>query len=395
MATNATETAKQENGSKVFFQSMVEKNKEPSDAEMLKVYDGYDESWKETYTKQSDALKKFLKNKKGYEYSRDNGIMPYIEKVAKSECGVSVKDRWNPMDIVMVKKSMQSVVEGTIKELTTIKGMSKDSKLEILNAYMRELLTERVLIGVSLKAIAPKKKTASAELANMAGKGNARTTIEYDPGSLKCDLTLGKKKNYLFDTGELGFDLKTETGGKIHGQARNFQYSQARNVIQTDLTPKGKDAGAKLGKVSSIALDGFLSSVGLERPPSASKHSKIPPVGGWNDTNRKYWVDLYNKIKDKRIGGKLIDFGEIAVYKDGKIIGATFEEIISFAILYETTEADRSSGGRFSSKLIAMEWAKIWIEIDNKGKLREWCTALYYGAKKEFSSKNGPFLKIY
>ena len=49
----------------------------------------------------------------------------------------------------------------------------------------------------------------------------------------------------------------------------------------------------------------------------------------------------------------------------------------------------------FSSKLIAMEWAKIWIEIDKKGKLREWCTALYYGAKKEFSSKNGPFLKIY
>ena len=395
MATNATETAKQENGSKVFFQSMVEKNKEPSDAEMLKVYDGYDESWKETYTKQSDALKKFLKNKKGYEYSRDNGIMPYIEKVAKSECGVSVKDRWNPMDIVMVKKAMQSVVEGTIKELTNIPGMSKDQKLEILNAYMRELLTERVLIGVSLKAIAPKKKTASAELANMAGKGNARTTIEYDPGSLKCDLTLGKKKNYLFDTGELGFDLKTETGGKIHGQARNFQYSQARNVIQTDLTPKGKDAGAKLGKVSSIALDGFLKGIGLERPPSASKHSKIPPVGGWNDTNRKYWIDLYNNIKDKRVGGKPIDFGEIAVYKDGKIIGATFEEIMSFAILYETTEADRSSGGRFSSKLIAMEWAKIWIEIDEKGKLKEWCTALYYGAKKEFSSKNGPFLKIY
>ena len=102
MATSAIETAKQENGSKVFFQSMVEKNKEPSDAEMLKVYGGYDQSWKETYIKQSDALKKFLKNRKGYVYSRDNGIMPYIEKVAKSECGVSVKDRWNPMDIVMV-----------------------------------------------------------------------------------------------------------------------------------------------------------------------------------------------------------------------------------------------------------------------------------------------------
>ena len=407
MATSATETAKQENGSRVFFESVIEKNKIPSEKDMKKVYDGYNESWEETYQKQTAALKKFLGSKKGYEYSRDKGIMPYIEGIAKKECGVSVKDRWNPMDIVLVKKNMQKVVEGTIKELTNIKGMTKDSKLEILNAYMREALKEKVLVGVSLKAIAAKKKVASAETANMAGKGNARTTIDYDPGSLKCDLTLGKKANYLFDTGELGFDLKTETGGSIHGQARNFQYSQARNVIQTDLTPKGKDAGAKLGKVSSIALDGFLKGIGLERPPSASKHSKIPPagikeqfnetrgMGKWTESNIKYWVDLYKSIKDAKVGGKLIDFGDVAVYQNGLKVAEGFEDVMMYSIKYETQEIDRSSAGRFSSKLIALEWAKIWVEIDKKGKLREWCTALYYGAKKEFSSKNGPFLKIY
>ena len=43
----------------------------------------------------------------------------------------------------------------------------------------------------------------------------------------------------------------------------------------------------------------------------------------------------------------------------------------------------------------SLEWAKIWVEISEKKMLREWCTSLYYGAKKEFSSKNGPFLKIY
>ena len=395
MATSAIETAKQENGSKVFFESVIERNKVPSEAEMKKVYDGYDESWEETYQKQADALKKFLGSKKGYEYSRDKGIMPYIEGIAKKECGVSVKDRWNPMDIVMVKKNMKKVIEGTIKELTNIGGMSKDAKLTLLNAYMREALKDKVLVGVSLKAISAKKKVASAETANMGGDASARAKIDYDSGSLKCDLTLGKKKNYLFDTGELGFDLKTESGGKIHGQARNFQYSQARNVIQTDLTPKGKDAGAKLGKVSSIALDGFLSSVGLERPPSATRHSHIPAVGGWNKQHIDYWINLYNEIKDKRVGGKSIDFGQIAVYQDGLLLAEGFENVIRFAIDYETEEKDRSTAGRFSSKLIALEWAKIWVEIDKKRKLKEWCTALYYGAKKEFSSKNGPFLKIY
>ena len=83
------------------------------------------------------------------------------------------------------------------------------------------------------------------------------------------------------------------------------------------------------------------------------------------------------------------------VYENGQKIADGFENIMKKAIEYETEGKDRNSGGRFSSKLIALEWAKIWVEIDKKKKLKDWCTALYYGAKKEFSSKNGPFLKIY
>lgn len=391
MATNAIETAKQENGSRVFFESYIEKGKLPSDSEMLKVYDGYNSEWKSTYEKQAAALKKFLGSSKGYDYSRDSGIMPYIEDIAKSECGVSVKDRWNPMDIVMVKKSLRKVIEGTIKELTNIEGMSKEAKLSLLNTYMKETLKEKALIGVSLKAISKTKKTASVELANMGGDKSARINIDLVPGSLKCTLTLGKKKDYLFDTGELGFDLQTETGGKIHGQSRNFQYSKARNLIQTDLTPKGKDAGAKLGKVSSVAMDKFFNDLGMTRPSSATKHPHIPAVGKWSDADKKYWIDLYNKLRNN----PMVDFGEIAVYQGGKKIGDTFEDILNNAIIYETNESDRSSGGRFSSKLIAMEWANTWVELSKKKKMKDWCRVLYYGAKKEFGSANGPFLKIY
>ena len=391
MATDAKETAKQENGSRFFFESVIEKGKEPSDAEMKKIYDGYGPEWKTTYRKQTEALKKFLGSSKGYEYSRDSGIMPYIEGIAKKECGVSVKDRWNPMDIVLVKKSQRRVVEGTIRELTNIPGMSKEAKLTILNAYMREALEDKILIGVSLKAIADKKKTASAEVANARGKSGQPEEINVVDKSLKCDLTLGKKKNYLFDTGELGFDMETKKGGKIHGQSRNFQYSKERNLVQTDLTPKGKDAGAKLGKVSSVALDKFLSSVGLSRPTSAAKHKNIPPVGKWNDSDKKYWIGLYNKLKSY----PMVDLGEIAVYENNKKIAEGIEAVMDYAIQYETDKADRSSGGRFSSKLIAMEWANIWMQIDKKGMMSEWCSALYYGAKKEFGDSNGPFLKIY
>ena len=392
MATNAIETAKQENGSRVFFESVIETGKEPSDKEMYKIYDGYGPDWKETYRKQVAALKKFLGSNRGYEYSRDSGIMPFLEDIAKKEGGVSVKDRWNPMDIVMVKKNMRRVVEGTIKELTNIDGMSKEAKLSLLNAYMREALNEKILIGVSLKAIAAKKKVANAELANAGGQ-NKGTPTELDlvKDSLKVDLTLGKKKDYLFDTGELAFDLETKKGGKIHGQTRNFQYSKERNISQTDLTPKGKDAGAKLGKVSSVALDSWLSGNGLNRPPSAAKHPKIPAVGKWNESDKKYWIDMYNRLQNNN----LIDFGEVAVYEKGQKVADGFEAVMDYAISYETKKMDRSSAGRFSSKLIAMEWASVWAAIAKKKKMEEWAATLYYGAKKEFGDSNGPFLKIY
>jgi hypothetical protein len=390
MATNAKETAKQENGSRVFFEHVIEKNKEPTDKMMLGVYDGYSPEWKNTYRKQTEALKKYLGGNKGYEYSRDTGVMPYIEDIAKVQCGVSVKDRWNPMDIVLVKKNKKKVVEGTIKEITNIDGMSKEAKLTLLNSYMRETLKNKVLVGVSLKAISKTKKTANAEVANAGGK-SAPIEVDMVKGSLKCTLTLGKKKPFLFDTGELGFDIETAKGGKIHGQSRNFQYSKDRNLVQTDLTPKGKDAGAKLGKVSSVALDSFLGGMGLERPTSAAKHKHIPPVGKWNDTDKKYWINLYNKLNSSG----MIDFGEVAVYENNKKVAQGIEDVIDYAIIYETKNADRSSAGRFSSKLVAMEWANIWVTISKRGKSKEWCTALYYGAKKEFGDSNGPFLKIY
>ena len=390
MATDARETAKQENGSRVFFEHVIETGREPTDKMMLSIYDGYSPEWRDTYRKQTEALKKYLGSNKGYEYSRDNGIMPYIEEIAKKECGVSVKDRWNPMDIVLVKKGKKKVIEGTIKELTNIDGMSKDAKLGLLNAYMRETLNEKLLIGVSLKAIAKTKKTASTEVANAGGK-SIPTEVDMVKGSLKCTLTLGRKKPFLFDTGELGFDMVTAKGGKIHGQSRNFQYSKERNLVQTDLTPKGKDAGAKLGKVSSVALDSFLSGMRLNRPTSAAKDKNIPPVGQWTDSAKKYWIDLYKKLDSSG----MVDFGEVAVYEDNKKVADGFEAVLDYAIIYETKKADRSSAGRFSSKLVAMEWANIWVTIAKKGKSKEWCTALYYGAKKEFGNSNGPFLKIY
>ena len=137
-------------------------------------------------------------------------------------------------------------------------------------------------------------------------------------------------------------------------------------------------------------MDKFLNDIGLERPLSASKHKHIPPVGKWEDHHKQHWINLYNELDRSSFK---IDFGDVAVYENSKKIGEGFEQVLDYSIKNETS--DRSSAGRFSSKLISMEWANIWQQLSKKGKLEEWGKVLYYGAKKEFSSKNGPFLKIY
>ena len=38
---------------------------------------------------------------------------------------------------------------------------------------------------------------------------------------------------------------------------------------------------------------------------------------------------------------------------------------------------------------------EIYYKISQKQKFKEWLSTLYYGAKKEFSNLNGPFIKIY
>ena len=56
---------------------------------------------------------------------------------------------------------------------------------------------------------------------------------------------------------------------------------------------------------------------------------------------------------------------------------------------------DRNTLGRIYSKLHALRTIQLYMKISEKGKFEEWLETLYYGAKKEFSNLNGPFIKIF
>lgn len=407
MAGNAIETAKQENASKVYFSKYIESTKVPSESELfplvVKVYPdlaknlALREAWMSTFQKQAIALKKYLGSNKGYDYSRDekNGFMAFIEDIAKKRCGVSTKDNWDPADIYMVRKTKENAIRKKLDSIT--KNPDEMANIYSLNAYMRELIQSKDLVPVSLKAISKTKKDADLELSNM-GKGKAKELIFQNVGPLKCYANFGTnaKTPTEIDNGEIAGQFKAGDS-LVNWQTRNFNMSTPRGGVQTDLTPTGKDAGAKIGKASADAIDEFFSKnyskLGIIRPVNAGKDPYIPDVGKWTPETKKYWIDFQKELSKLKVNGMNIDFGDLkVVYKGKQVSTGSFADVLDYCI---REEGSKYAGGRLSSKLTCMRWAYAWSVIEKKGLMQDWLKTLYYGAKKEFRDTNGPFVKIY
>jgi|TARA_R100001460_G_scaffold92277_1_gene134121 hypothetical protein len=379
---DARDTKKQENGSLVFFQELIEKGKEPTIAFVeQKAYPDMPAIWYFYYQLQGKALKQYLGNEKDYAYSRDDGIMPILEDAAKM-MGVTTKDNWNPMDIVMVKKREENKI---IEQVKKIKDASdeKQAKLEKLNLLMQELLVKKILIPISLKGLTKTSKEAKIEEANLGKKKQIEFKLK--PNSLNCDLDMEKPP--LFDTGE--FSLRFFAGESEYAlQVRSFRYSKPTTGPQTDITPKS--GGAKLGKASVEATRPFLKKLNLDLPPSVVKDPMINTSGKFTSQQIDFWTNFYDKIKDVKIEGQKVNWDAPLVYGDRK---SSFKNNLITGL--NNFERDRNTLGRIFSKLHALRTIALYQTISQKGEFDKWLETLYYGAKKEFSNLNGPFIKIF
>ena len=392
MALDAVETKKQENCSRLFFEAYIETGKKLTMQQLKKTYPEINAKWYNTFDMQATTMKSWLQNKKykkGFNYSRDDGIMPFLVDISSKHCGVRNKDSWNTMDIVMVKKSEEKKIKTEIEKLCVTSNV--DNNLQNLNGLMRKFFKNGTLYGISLKDVTGKE--ATIEVSNLEDPTEISGFKKVDPqrfkmvkGSLRCNLEISNK---IFDTGEAAAGFIIDGKG-VNVQHRNFRYSQGRGVVQTDLT--GKGAAAKLGKSSAGRLTEFLAEFKLEKPESPGKDPHIDMPGKWTDKNIKYWIKFYNDIKGDTVAGEKVNFGNVQC-KVGKEIRKGFKEVLEYAILQESKNV-ANAAGRLSSKLVGLRWIKIYQLMDKMGILEKWISVLYYSAKKEGSSKNGVFIKI-
>ena len=330
-----------------------------------KIYPKFDDGWAQTFQMQAEALKEFLKGKTGYEYSRDQGIMPFVEKIAIEKCGVRTKDSWNPADIYIVKKSQKDKIQKKIKSIGDMSG-SKEAKLDSLNDYMRSEFISRNLVGISLKKLG---KGVKLEETNV--KGNKVEQINMVKNSLRCDLDLNSKGE--FNTGELAFQIKVDKA-LVNVQVRAFS-GGVRESTQMDMT--GSGAAAKLGKVSSIqAIDPYLSKEKLKRRMGTD----IPKVGAFTNKDIDKYIAEQKKISGYSIGGNKVYFGKVP-----------FKQSFLRARGYEVD--NNRTASQLSAKLQCFQWLEILYQLDKRKKLSDFLNVLYYGAKKQYATA-GPFLKI-
>ena len=396
MASDAIETAQQETASAFTFKTYIENNRMPTLAEIKKIYPKVNAKWMQTFEEQAKVLKQYLGTHKGYNYSRNKGIMPFLENIAKTHCGVeggsrifATKDTWNPMDIVMVKRADETAIKRTINEIMTIDGLTEKAKLGLLNTIIYEALKSKQLIPISLKKISLKHGVDLEEELNTGNPEHKDWKI-LNP---KCLIEI-KDRNFVNSEFSTHFQLEAPPSYKIKLQIRNRQLSNPNGTVQLECLNESKPA-AKLGTVPADLIDTFLSSHGLKKPDSISKHSQIPKQfpGKWTDAQIKYWVNLYNSISSKQIGGKPVDFGSITVTGQGAD-DPGIESVIKNGALNEQV-IDRSNNGRFRNILVAMEYVKVFQDLSTKGALNDFLNVLYFGSKKAFDSLNGSFVKIF
>lgn len=396
MASDAIETSQQESASAFTFKRYIENNKMPTLAEIKKIYPKVNAKWMQTFEEQAKVLKTYLGSNKGYNYSRNKGIMSFLENVAKTHCGVeggsrifATKDTWNPMDIVMVKRSDETAIKKVINEIMSIDGLTEKGKLGLLNAVMYEALKSKQLIPISLKKISLKH---GVDLEEELNTGNPERK-DWQILNPKCLVEI-KDRNFVNSEFSTHFQLIKPPNYKIKLQIRNRQLSNPNGTVQLECLNESKPA-AKLGTVPADLIDTFLKSHSLKKPNSISKHPQIPREfpGKWSDSQIKYWVDLYNSINNTQIGGKSVDFGSITVTGEGSD-DPGIESVIRNGALNEQV-IDRSNNGRFRNILVAMEYVKVFQELSKKGALSDFLNVLYFGAKKAFDPLNGSFVKIF
>ena len=338
------------------------------------IYPEVTTEWLKVFFKQQEKMLEEFASAKFTEFNREYGFMDYISKLVAEKFGITQKDTWDPADIWCIKNQNKVLMD--VKKLV---AKNQFETVSHLNAYLRTLFKDRIVVGISLKKISGKQ--AKYEEVN---------TEDFE-------FPEPKKPNYKLSYLRVDLTLKSGTSGKN---------SQA-GVKNSDFWVEGEEHGKKVtfkidikpsssSKFTFIAFDAKSTAAASARmgkvPVETVKHLlneyKIPI--DWSAQNYPKTTAEYMEREDEFISM----FKKIK--KNNFILtNITSEEDFKNTMknLFMNPEKGKSVTANSKCQQVALF---AGLSTLSKDELSEMGTKMIFAAqKKGAGDKYGPFGKLY
>lgn len=302
--SSAELTKMQELGSAWIFRRALNDNvkyRSPDDivkdkkyGELIKLYPAINKQWIDNYYAQQKRILEEFSGVQFTEFTRDGGFMDFITRLVSQKFKIAKKDSWNPADIWCVKNEAK-VIKDIQKVVNEKDGMSSIAEL---NAMMRTLYKQRVLVGISLKLISGKE--AKYEEVNIDESLFPDVkNYNFNVKTMKC--FLGLKEGSKFETQDARVVVEAMENGKK--QYFDFQIKPNTTSEHANLKFEPTASGASKARLGKTPLDKLAKLLKAYKVDFVNSYKNYPMnLTEFNDkTSIAYAKNAFDKIKSKGV----------------------------------------------------------------------------------------------
>ncbi len=327
--------------------------------ELVKIYPAVDDSseWLQGYYAQQKRMLEEFANEKFTEYVREGGFMDYISHLVAKKFGISKKDTWNPADIWLIQNEKK-----VMTEIDKLMAGNKTQTIIELNAILRKMFKNRVVVGISLKKVSG--KVARYEEFNVSDT-DLGTNYTYNYVKSTIALTYNK------DVGEFGTqDTKVVVGG--HGSEYQFQIKGNDSAGMSNLKFEPTAKGATSARVGKAPVDMVQELMKDNKMKFVNNHNLYPKtVEAFNKESTKY-VKMFDFVKTKvetRINNsKEFQANILAGLTSSKSNHIAVSKLMQIHFLYELLNLDKKSRDQIMTDMVFIA-SKKGVRFGPFGKL--------------------------
>ncbi len=260
-------------------------------SELIKIYPAINKQWLDNYYAQQKRILQEFSGTQFYEFNREGGFMDFITELARTRYKIAKKDSWNPADIWCVKNEQKVVSD--IK-----KAVENFSSIQELNALMRTMYKQRILVGISLKLISGKE--ARYEEVNLDESLFPDVKhYNFNVSLMKCPL--GLKEGIKFATQ----DSRVVVDAKDGNQKQKFDFQIKPNTTSdfANLKFEPTASGASKARLGKTPLDKLAQLLKKYNVNFVNSYKEYPmSLSDFNSTTSiNYAEKAFNHIKSNGV----------------------------------------------------------------------------------------------